>query len=71
MPAPAAQEAAQMPPNTDGIWYASYPPGVPREIDVTQYESLVQYFDECTAKYADRVAFGREHVATSGAARAA
>jgi long-chain acyl-CoA synthetase len=46
-----------MPPNTDGIWYASYPPGVPREIDVTQYESLVQYFDECTAKYADRVAF--------------
>jgi len=57
MPAPAAQEAAQMPPNTDGIWYASYPPGVPREIDVTQYESLVQYFDECTAKYADRVAF--------------
>ena len=57
MPAPAAPEAAQMPPNTDGIWYASYPPGVPREIDVTQYESLVQYFDECTAKYADRVAF--------------
>ena len=32
MPAPAAPEAAQMPPNTDGIWYASYPPGVPREI---------------------------------------
>ncbi|CAN0620352.1 long-chain-fatty-acid--CoA ligase [Burkholderia multivorans] len=57
MPAPAAPEATRMPPNTDGVWYASYPPGVPREIDVTQYESLVQYFDECTAKYADRVAF--------------
>jgi len=28
-------------PNTDGIWYASYPPDVPHEIDVRQYESIV------------------------------
>lgn len=57
MPAPAAPEAAQVPPNTDGIWFASYPPGVPHAIDVTQYASLVDYFDECTAKFADRVAY--------------
>lgn len=57
MPAPGAPEAAQVPPNTDGIWFASYPPGVPHAIDVTQYASLVDYFDECTAKFADRVAY--------------
>lgn len=57
MPAPAAPEAAQVPPNTDGIWFASYPPGVPHAIDVTQYASLVDYFDECMAKFADRVAY--------------
>ncbi|MFB9127726.1 hypothetical protein ACFFYR_32860 [Paraburkholderia dipogonis] len=34
--------------NTDGIWYASYPAGrAPREIDVSKYESVVQFFDEC------------------------
>jgi long-chain acyl-CoA synthetase len=44
-------------PNTDGIWYASYPPGVPQQVDVTQYNSLVQYFDECTSRYAARTAY--------------
>ncbi|OXJ16548.1 AMP-binding protein [Burkholderia sp. HI2500] len=57
MSSSAATAAAQVPPNTDGIWYASYPPGVPHEIDVTQYASLVQFFDECTSRFAERVAY--------------
>jgi len=44
-------------PNTDGIWYASYPPGVPREIDVARYESIGQFFDECIARFSERVAY--------------
>ncbi|MBN3723127.1 AMP-binding protein [Burkholderia sp. Ac-20379] len=44
-------------PNTDGIWFPSYPRGVPHEIDLTQYASLVDYFDECTTRFADRVAY--------------
>lgn len=57
MSSSAATTSAQLPPNTDAIWYASYPPGVPQEIDVTQYASLVQFFDECTTRFADRVAY--------------
>ncbi|HEY4299117.1 MAG TPA: AMP-binding protein, partial [Paraburkholderia sp.] len=59
-PATATAPAAPRPhpaPNTDGIWYASYPADVPRDIDVTQYESLVQFFDECIAKFRERVAY--------------
>ncbi len=44
-------------PNTDGIWYASYPPDVPREIDVTQYQSVVHFFDDCTSRFRGRTAF--------------
>lgn len=44
-------------PNTDGIWYASYPPGVPHEIDVTQYQSVAHFFDECTSQFRGRTAF--------------
>ncbi|KVD80883.1 long-chain fatty acid--CoA ligase [Burkholderia sp. ABCPW 14] len=58
MTAPVAPAHAHtQAPNTDGIWYASYPAGVPHDIDVTQYRSLAQYFDDCTTRYADRVAF--------------
>ncbi|WP_175725940.1 AMP-binding protein [Burkholderia ambifaria] len=57
MSSSAATATAQLPPNSDGIWYASYPPGVPHEIDVTQYASLVQFFDECTTRFAERVAY--------------
>ena len=49
--------AVRRTPSTDGIWYASYPPGVPRNIDVNQYESLVQFFDECIAQFRERVAY--------------
>ncbi|HVE11240.1 MAG TPA: AMP-binding protein [Paraburkholderia sp.] len=52
-----AHAVPQPAPNTDGIWYASYPPDVPHEIDVAQYASLVQFFDECTQKYRERVAY--------------
>ncbi|MFL9867091.1 AMP-binding protein [Paraburkholderia fungorum] len=44
-------------PNTDGIWNESYPADVPREIDVNQYESLVQFFDECIAQFRERIAY--------------
>ncbi len=44
-------------PETDGIWYASYPPGVPHEIDVSRYASIVEYFDECVTTFSERVAY--------------
>jgi long-chain acyl-CoA synthetase len=54
---PHTPSASPRAPNTDGIWYASYPPDVPHEIDVTQYESIAQFFDECTGKFSERVAY--------------
>ena len=39
------------------IWLKQYPPGVPAEIDVTQYASLVELLEESFAKFADRKAF--------------
>ncbi|RQN33968.1 AMP-binding protein [Paraburkholderia tropica] len=44
-------------PNTDGIWFASYPAGVPHEVDVTRYTSLVQFFDDCTTRFREREAY--------------
>ena len=41
----------------DKIWLQSYPPGVPAEIDFTQYDSLVQLLEESFQKYADRNAY--------------
>ncbi|GLU34870.1 AMP-binding protein [Trinickia caryophylli] len=51
---PAPPRAA---PDTDGIWYASYPPDVPREIDVGRYASVAHFFDECTTRFRERTAF--------------
>ena len=58
-PAPAAPTGAtaHRTPNTDGVWYAAYPEDVPRDIDVNQYESLVQFFDESIEQYRERVAY--------------
>jgi long-chain acyl-CoA synthetase len=39
------------------IWLKQYPPGVPADIDLTQYASLVALFEESFAKFADRKAF--------------
>jgi long-chain acyl-CoA synthetase len=39
------------------IWLKQYPAGVPADIDVTQYESLVELLEESFSKYSDRQAF--------------
>jgi long-chain acyl-CoA synthetase len=39
------------------IWLKSYPPGVPAEIDATQYRSLVHLLEESFQKFASRDAF--------------
>jgi len=41
----------------DRIWQKNYPPGVPTEIDVTKYASLVVLLEESFAKYRERRAF--------------
>jgi len=42
---------------TDRIWLKSYPPGVPADIDVAQFDSLVALIEACFSKYANRVAY--------------
>ncbi|GLR89241.1 long-chain fatty acid--CoA ligase [Bradyrhizobium iriomotense] len=39
------------------IWLKQYPPGVPADIEPTQYASLVDLLEESCAKFADRKAF--------------
>ena len=39
------------------IWLKSYPEGVPAEIDINEYQSLAQLFDEAAAKFGPRKAF--------------
>jgi long-chain acyl-CoA synthetase len=39
------------------IWLKQYPAGVPADIDVTQYSSLVELLEESFAKFRDRKAF--------------
>jgi len=39
------------------IWLKSYPPGMPTEIDPTQYASLVALLEESFAKFRERKAF--------------
>lgn len=42
---------------TDRIWLKSYPPGVPSDIDVTRYGSMVDMMEESFKKFADRPAY--------------
>ena len=42
---------------TDRIWLDSYPPGVPADLDTSQYSSLVELMQESFKKYADRTAY--------------
>jgi long-chain acyl-CoA synthetase len=42
---------------TDRIWLKSYPPGVPSDIDVNRYTSMVDMMEESFKKFADRTAF--------------
>src|SRR5437763_10171847 len=39
------------------IWLKSYPKGVPAEIDINEYRSVVQVFDDNVARYAPRKAY--------------
>jgi long-chain acyl-CoA synthetase len=39
------------------IWLKSYPPGVPADIDPSEFRSLVELFDTSVKKYADRPAY--------------
>jgi long-chain acyl-CoA synthetase len=41
----------------DRIWLKNYPPGIPHEIDPSQYPSLVAIFEESFAKYRNDKAF--------------
>jgi long-chain acyl-CoA synthetase len=41
----------------DKFWLKSYPPGVPAQIDWTQYRSLTHLLEEAFIKYADRKAY--------------
>jgi long-chain acyl-CoA synthetase len=41
----------------DKVWLKQYPAGVPAEIDVRQYPSLVALLDESFRRYADRMAY--------------
>ncbi len=41
----------------DRIWLKQYPPGVPAEIDINQYASLRDVFDETVTRFAARPAF--------------
>ncbi|MEO5702146.1 MAG: long-chain-fatty-acid--CoA ligase [Casimicrobiaceae bacterium] len=39
------------------VWLKHYPPGVPAEIDVTEYASVRDVFDQAVAMFAERPAF--------------
>ncbi|WJF88910.1 AMP-binding protein [Paraburkholderia bonniea] len=57
MNSPSIQQPSGLAPDTDGLWYASYPADIPHEIDVTQYTSLAHFFDASTAQFSERVAY--------------
>ena len=40
-------------------WLSQYPEGVPAEIDISQYQSVLDVFRKSCRKYADRKAFMR------------
>ncbi len=43
--------------SADKPWLSAYPPGVPADIDVSAYRSLVGLLEESFARYADRAAY--------------
>lgn len=57
--ATATRQAAALdstPQEIERIWIQSYVPGVPADIDLNAYHSLNHYFNECIAKYRERIA---------------
>ena len=43
--------------NFEQFYQDKYPPGVPAEVDLNKYQSMVDVFDQATRKFADRPAF--------------
>lgn len=39
------------------LWLKSYPPGIPEDIDISQYQSITEVFEQSTKKFADKPAF--------------
>jgi long-chain acyl-CoA synthetase len=54
---PKKRAAHQREEAMERIWLKQYPAGVPADIDVTQYASLVALLEESFAKFSDRKAF--------------
>jgi len=44
-------------PVMEKVWLQHYPPGVPADIDINAYQSLIQLFEDSFTKFADRTAF--------------
>jgi len=42
---------------TEFPWFKSYPAGIPKQVPLYEYNSVVEIFDESCVKYRDRVAF--------------
>ena len=42
---------------TDKTWIQSYPPGVPTAVDLDQYPSIRDIFEDASRKFADKTAF--------------
>jgi long-chain acyl-CoA synthetase len=42
---------------SDFVWFKSYPDYVPHEVDVNQYKSVVEVYEEAVAKYGSNVAY--------------
>ena len=59
MPAPSAlrQNCRKLEEKMEKIWLKQYPAGVPAEIDVTQYRTLVELIEESFKKYRDAAAY--------------
>ena len=38
-------------------WFKNYPKGIPHEVQLYEFESVVHLFEESCRKYSDRVAF--------------
>src|SRR5688572_12292566 len=41
----------------DFPWFKNYPAGIPHEINLYDYSSLLEFFDDCKDKYGERIAF--------------
>jgi len=41
----------------DYLWHKSYPDYIPKDVDVKQYSSILDVYDQTIAKYSDNVAF--------------